>query len=81
MSILIEPKNKRVAFLNFVKNSLKLDNVEIIHKKSQDIMPTTYDLITSRAVTNTKVLLSITQNLSDQNPNIDTLFKYNKSIT
>ncbi len=64
---LIEPRAKRVAFLNFVKNALGLKNVEVIHAKAQDIMPTTYDLITSRAVTNTSLLLSLTQNLSDKN--------------
>ena len=61
---LIEPKAKRVAFLNFVKNTLKLDNVEVVHKKAQDVLPQSYDLITSRAVTNTSLLLSLTQNLS-----------------
>lgn len=61
---LIEPKAKRVAFLNFVKNSLGLENVEVIHKRAQDINPTSYELITSRAVTNTSLLLSITNNLS-----------------
>ena len=61
---LIEPKSKKVAFLNFVKNSLGLENVEVIHKRAQDIKPKPYDLITSRAVTNTSLLLSITQNLS-----------------
>jgi 16S rRNA (guanine527-N7)-methyltransferase len=60
---LIEPKAKRVAFLNFVKNILKLENVEVVHKRAQDISPCGYDLITSRAVTNTALLLSITQNL------------------
>jgi 16S rRNA (guanine527-N7)-methyltransferase len=61
---LIEPKAKRVAFLNFVKNSLGLENVEVIHKRAQDISPTSYELITSRAVTNTALLLSITNNLT-----------------
>jgi 16S rRNA (guanine527-N7)-methyltransferase len=60
---LIEPKAKRVAFLNFVKNILKLENVEVVHKRAQDVAPTGFDLITSRAVTNTSLLLSITNNL------------------
>ena len=60
---LIEPKAKRVAFLNFVKNILKLRNVEVIHKRSQDVVTMEFDLITSRAVTNTSLLLSITNNL------------------
>ncbi len=64
---LIEPRAKRVAFLNFVKNAMKLKNVEILHAKAQDISPTSFDLITSRAVTNTSLLLSLTQNLSDTN--------------
>ena len=63
-AILVEPKAKRVAFLNFVKNSLKLENVEVLHKKVQDISPSEYDLITSRAVTNTSLLLSLTQNIT-----------------
>lgn len=64
---LIEPKAKRVAFLNFIKGSLKLKNVEVLHKKVQDIAPTSYDIITSRAVTNTSLLLSLSQNISCEN--------------
>jgi 16S rRNA (guanine527-N7)-methyltransferase len=64
---LIEPKAKRVAFLNFVKNTLELKNVEVIQNRSQDIKPKNFDLITSRAVTNTSLLLSITNNLSYEN--------------
>jgi len=64
---LIEPKAKRVAFLNFVKGSLKLKNLKVLHKKVQDISPTSFDIITSRAVTNTSLLLSLSQNISSQN--------------
>jgi 16S rRNA (guanine527-N7)-methyltransferase len=62
---LVEPRAKRVAFLNFVKNALGLKNVEILHNRAENLQPTRYDLITSRAVTNTALLLSLTQNLSD----------------
>ena len=62
---LVEPRAKRVAFLNFVKNALGLENVEILHNRAENLQPTRYDLITSRAVTNTALLLSLTQNLSD----------------
>lgn len=61
---LIEPKAKRVAFLNFVKNTLKLDNVEVIQKRVEELSSRSYDLITSRAVTNTSLLLSLTTNIS-----------------
>lgn len=62
---LIEPKAKRVAFLNFVKASLKLDKVDIIHKRVEEVSPTKFDLITSRAVTDTSLLLSLTNHLKD----------------
>ncbi len=61
---LIEPRIKRVAFLNFVKNTLKLDNVEILCNKVEDIQNIKVDLISSRAVTNTQMLLKLTKNIS-----------------
>ena len=64
---LIEPRVKRVAFLNFVKNSLGLKNVEVIGSRVEEVENLKVDLITSRAVTNTKLLLDITQNISKDN--------------
>lgn len=61
---LIEPRAKRVAFLNFVKNALKLPNVEVIEKRVEDLTPRSFDIITSRAVTNTTLLLTLTENIS-----------------
>ncbi len=52
---LIEPRSKRVAFLNFVKNALSLNNVEIICERVENVQDKTFDLITSRAVTNTSL--------------------------
>lgn len=63
---LIEPRIKRVAFLNFVKNSLGLKNVEVIAKRVEDVENVKVDLVTSRAVTNTKLLLEITKNISNE---------------
>ena len=63
-AVLIEPKTKRVAFLNFVKNSLGLDNVQVLNKRAQEVPPQKYDLITSRAVTNTSLLLDLTKHIS-----------------
>lgn len=61
---LIEPRQKRAAFLNFVKSALKLHNVIVLqqrveHSKDLDCV----DLITSRAVTNTQLLLDLTQHI------------------
>jgi 16S rRNA (guanine527-N7)-methyltransferase len=61
---LIEPRAKRVAFLNFVKSALKLENVEVVQNRVENLSPRSFDLITSRAVTNTTLLLSITNNIS-----------------
>ena len=64
-AVLIEPRSKRVAFLNFVKSALKLDNVEIIQSRVEELDFQKFDLITSRAVSNTSLLLDLTQNISD----------------
>lgn len=63
---LIEPRAKRVAFLNFVKSALKLENVEVIQNRVENLPPQSFDLIVSRAVTNTTLLLSITNNIASQ---------------
>jgi len=63
---LIEPRAKRVAFLNFVKSALKLENVEVVQNRVENLSPQSFDIITSRAVTNTTLLLSITNNIASQ---------------
>ena len=64
---LIEPRVKRVSFLNFVKASLKLDNLTVLRHRVEDVKDLEVDLITSRAVTNTKLLLDITKNIKKEN--------------
>ena len=64
---LIEPRAKRVAFLTFIKNSLALKNVEVICNRVENIEDIKTDLITSRAVTNTSLLLDLTAKISDEN--------------
>lgn len=63
---LIEPRAKRVAFLNFVKNSLALENVEIICNRVEYVKDIEVELITSRAVTNTALLLDLTKDISNE---------------
>ena len=65
-SYLIEPRIKRVSFLNFVKASLKLDNLTVICNRVEKVEDLQVDLITSRAVTNTSLLLDITQNIKKE---------------
>jgi len=63
--VLVEPRAKRVAFLNFVKSALKLENVFIEQKRIEDLKDDTFDIITSRAVTNTTLLLELTSHLKN----------------
>jgi len=63
-AVLIEPRRKRVAFLNFVKNALDLKNVEIICDRVENVKDMSFDLITSRAVTNTALLMELTKGIS-----------------
>lgn len=69
---LVEPKVKRVAFLNFVKATLKLDNLTILCNRVEDLKDLQVELITSRAVTNTSLLLSLTKAI--KKPNSSYLF-------
>ncbi len=65
--VLVEPRAKRVAFLNFVKSVLKLENVSIEQKRIEQLQDYRFDTITSRAVTNTTLLLELTSHLKDEN--------------
>jgi 16S rRNA (guanine527-N7)-methyltransferase len=64
---LVEPLKKRYAFLNLAKVSLRLDNVTICPQRVEKLtLETPIDLITSRAVTKTAVILDIVQHLISQ---------------
>ena len=59
---LLDPMNKRCAFLNKVADTLNLKNVFVICKRAEDITKTereSYDLVLSRAVANLSILLEI----------------------
>ena len=61
-SYLIEPRIKGYLF-EFCKASLKLDNLTVICSRVESVKDLQVDLITSRAVTNTSLLLDITKNI------------------
>lgn len=58
---LIEPTTKRCTFLSQVVNDLRLENVNIINKRSEDLpdKKEMYDAITSRAVASLNILLEL----------------------
>lgn len=64
---LIESRSKRCAFLNFVKNALKLENLEVVCDRVENVTnQEPFELITSRAVTNTSLLLQLTSSISNE---------------
>jgi 16S rRNA (guanine527-N7)-methyltransferase len=61
--ILVEPIKKKSSFLHYVKSSLKLTNVEIYSDRVENLNIESPEIITSRAVTETKTLLELSKNL------------------
>jgi len=58
---LVEPLQKRTAFLHLVKSTYGLQNVDIITSRLEEIEPFEADLITSRAVMKTDMLIEISK--------------------
>ena len=70
--VLAEPLKKRVSFLKYAAMDLELKNVKVEAKRVEKVEHNAFDLITSRAVTNTKLLLDLTKDIS--NDKTDYLF-------
>jgi 16S rRNA (guanine527-N7)-methyltransferase len=64
--VLAEPLKKRVAFLKYVAVSLGLSNVTVEPKRVERVEGEPFALISSRAVTNTKLLLTLTEHLANE---------------
>jgi 16S rRNA (guanine527-N7)-methyltransferase len=58
---LVEPLSKRASFLQFVKADLGLSNVDVKALRVEQLSSEPYDLITSRAVTDTEMLLKLSK--------------------
>ncbi len=63
---LVEPLTKRASFLQFIKADLGLENVRVVKKRVEEMESEIFELITSRAVTDTKMLLELSKNLRDE---------------
>lgn len=63
---LVEPLSKRASFLQFVKADLELDNVTVKALRVEQLPHESYDFITSRAVTDTKMLLELSKPFRDK---------------
>lgn len=62
---LVEPLQKRAGFLQFVKATLGLTNVTVAARRVEQLPQARFDLITSRAVTDTAMLLSLSAPFRD----------------
>jgi len=58
---LVEPLQKRASFLQFIKADLGLTNVTVENCRVEELEPTPYDLVTSRAVTQTEMLMKLSK--------------------
>jgi len=65
-TVLCEPRQKRASFLKYVAMELELSNVEVVKKRVEDYRSEAFGLISSRAVTDTQMLLDLTQHLQDE---------------
>lgn len=63
--VLAEPLKKRVSFLKYASIDLELHNVKVEAKRVESVEHDAFTLITSRAVTNTKLLLDLTKAISN----------------
>lgn len=64
--MLAEPLKKRASFLKYAAIDLGLCNVAVEAKRVEQIAHEPFGLISSRAVTNTKLLLDLTQKVRDK---------------
>ncbi|SFV60619.1 rRNA small subunit 7-methylguanosine (m7G) methyltransferase GidB [hydrothermal vent metagenome] len=64
--VLAEPLKKRVSFLKYAAIDLELSNVSVEAKRVEKVEHEPFELISSRAVTNTRLLLELTENISNE---------------
>jgi len=64
---LVEPLTKRASFLQFIKADLGLKNVTVVKKRVEEMDSKIFDIVTSRAVTDTRMLLDLSKNFRDKN--------------
>jgi len=65
-TVLCEPRKKRAMFLKYVAMELELSNVEVAKKRVEDYSAEPFGLISSRAVTDTNMLLNLTKHLQSK---------------
>lgn len=64
---LVDSLQKRINFLDIVIKELDLKDITTIHERVENLKDMSYDVITTRAVSNLEKLLIYTHNLIDKN--------------
>ncbi len=63
---LVEPLKKRASFLQFIKADLGLENVKVVKKRVEDMDAEIFEIVTSRAVTDTQMLLNLSKDFRNR---------------
>lgn len=64
---LLDSLNKRIDFLNTVIKELDLKNIKTVHSRIEDYREEKFDIVTSRAVAKTNILLELAYKLAKEN--------------
>ena len=64
---LLDSLEKRINFLNEVIQKLNLTNIKTVHSRIEDYKEETFDIVTSRAVAKTNILLELSCQLAKTN--------------
>lgn len=65
--LLAEPRIKRASFLRLCALEMGLESVKVVRKRVEELNEPPVDLITSRAVSETSLLLKLTDKISNKN--------------
>jgi len=66
-TVLAEPLKKRVSFLKYAAIDLDLKNVKVEAQRVEYVVHEPFEMISSRAVTNTRLLLDLTSEIANEN--------------
>jgi len=64
---LLDSNTKKIQFITYIKQQLKLDNINIIYNRVENIRNINFDIIISRAFSNITNFLNITNHLINDN--------------
>ncbi len=64
---LLDSLNKRIDFLNTVIKELNLENIETVHSRIEDYKEEKFDIVTSRAVAKTNIIVELGYKLVKEN--------------